>query len=331
MTHPVTFISWAPYCSRSDNIARELSGLSHMVYWEALGSTAATVWLKYLGQSLGTVLTLCKERPRAVLVMAPPVVAALPVWLYASVARIPFAIDAHTAAFLHPRWQRLQWLQRALSRRAATTIVTNDHLARELITAGAHVTIVRDVPVRFPTGGRFTTAASFAVAVVCSFNDDEPIEQIVRAAAMLPDVTFYVTGNPKRAAQRLGRVLPDNFCLTGFIPDADYGSLIQEADVVLTLTTRDHTMLRGAYEAIYQGTPVIVSDWPLLQAAFARGAIHVDNSADAIAAAVRSVQRDPERFRTEADELRREKLEIWAETRATLCARLGLLHSDDNA
>ena len=324
MSHRITFVSWAPYCSRSDNIARELGGTSHMVYWDALGSTAATVWLKYIGQAIRTLFVLWRDRPRAVLVMAPPIIAALPVWLYAAVARIPFAIDAHTAAFLHPRWQRLQWLQHALSRRAATTIVTNDHLAGPLRAAGAHVTIVRDVPVRFPAGGSFSTDGPFSVAVVCSFNDDEPVEEIVAAAAMLPDVTFYVTGNPKHAARRLGSQLPANLRLTGFIPDADYGSLLRRSDAVLTLTTRNHTMLRGAYEAIYQGTPVIVSDWPILRDAFSRGAIHVDNSAGPIATAVRTMQPDIERYRHEAEALRLEKLQIWADIRETLHDRLNL-------
>ena len=56
----------------------------------------------------------------------------------------------------------------------------------------------------------------------------------------------------------------------------------------MTLTTRDHTMLRGAYEAIYQGTPVIVSDWALLRESFPEGAAHVENTAKAI---VRGIQR----------------------------------------
>ena len=65
--------------------------------------------------------------------------------------------------------------------------------------------------------------------------------------------------------------MPPNVTLTGFLSDEAYGGLVCGADVVMTLTTRDHTMLRGAYEAIYQGTPVIVSDWPLLREALRRG------------------------------------------------------------
>ncbi len=44
----VVFISWAPYCSRSDNIARELGGVSYMVYFPFFGSTYWTILFKYL-------------------------------------------------------------------------------------------------------------------------------------------------------------------------------------------------------------------------------------------------------------------------------------------
>jgi glycosyltransferase involved in cell wall biosynthesis len=322
LSRRVTFISWAPYCSRSDNIARELGGSSHMVYWRALEYRPALFALKYAAQAIGTWLTLWREKPGAVLVMSPPVVAVVAVWLYARIARVPFAIDAHTAAFLHPRWRRFQWLQRAMSRRAATTIVTNTHLARTLEAAGAHVTIVRDVPVQFPAGGDFQRSNAFTIAAVCSFADDEPIAEIVAAATRLPDVTFYLTGDSTKLDSSVASALPANLHLTGFLSNAAYGSLLQKADVVLTLTTRDHTMLRGAYEAIYQGTPVIVSDWPLLRDSFDRGAIHVSNTPDAIVAAVQAMRVDLDLFRKGALQLRQHKLDVWALTSASLHARL---------
>lgn len=293
-----------------------------MVYWNALGSKPATVALKYVGQALRTWRTLRAERPQAVLVMSPPVIAVIAVWLYAALARVPFVIDAHTAAFMHPRWRRLQWLQRAMSRRAATTIVTNDHLAEPLRAAGAHVTIMRDVPVVFPPGGRFERDSRFSVAAICSFNDDEPVTEMVQAAASLPDVAFYVTGDAGRIGADLRARFPPNLRLTGFLPDADYGHLVSTADAVLTLTTRNHTMLRGAYEAIYQGTPVIVSDWPLLRAAFDSGALHVDNTADGIVSAVRTMQIQHDTLRDGARQLRQRKLDLWDGVRATLLARI---------
>src|SRR5687767_1943898 len=99
--HRLVFISWAPYCSRSDNIARELGGVSYMVYFPFFGSTYWTILLKYFCQAVQTLFLLFGDRPRYVVCMSPPVPALLPVWLYCSL--FPgrgYIIDYHAAAFV---------------------------------------------------------------------------------------------------------------------------------------------------------------------------------------------------------------------------------------
>ena len=318
----VTYISWAESCSRSDHTARELGGTSHMVYAPQFGSRASTILLKYFAQWVQTARLLRKERPDAVFVMTPPLVAALPAFWYAWRHRKHIVLDAHSAAFLHPRWRRLQWLQRALCRRASTTLVHNEHIAALVQQAGGHATLVPDVPIEYAERERFPRPAGFAVAVVCSFNYDEPIREILEAAALLPDVHFFVTGNPRHLDAALAASLPPNVRLTGFLSTAAYGGLLTDADVVLTLTTRDHTMLRGAYEAIYQGTPVIVSDWPILREAFPEGAIHVANSAEAIARGILAMQERTEHYRNGAARMRQAKLQRWQATCAAIRGRI---------
>lgn len=318
----VTYISWAESCSRSDHTARELGGCSHMVYRPQFGSRASTVLFKYLGQWMETARILRRERPDVVFVMVPPIVAALPAFWYAWRHRKQVVLDAHTAAFLHARWRRLQWLQRALSRRAATTIVHNDHLARLVRDAGNHATVVRDVPIVFPEREPFARPPGFVVAIVCSFNDDEPLAAMLEAARALPDVHFFMTGNPRHFPPQLAAERPQNVMLTGFLSTPAYGGLISGADAVMTLTTRDHTMLRGAYEAIYQGTPVIVSNWPLLREAFDQGAIHVDNSATQIAAAIIHMRDQHREYREQAAMLRQKKLAHWATVRDQILASI---------
>ncbi|MGQ0734899.1 MAG: glycosyltransferase [Acidobacteriota bacterium] len=293
-----------------------------MVYEGRFGTRPSTIVLKYAAQWVKTARLLARERPDAVFVMTPPVVAALPAFWYAWRHRKKVVLDAHTAAFLLPRWRHLQWLQRLLCRRAATTLVSNNHLAGIVTAAGAHATVVPDVPVVFPDRQAFRRPRNFTVAVVCSFDYDEPVARIFEAAARLADVRFFVTGNPQTLdPDTVARITP-NVTLTGFLSTPQYGGLLASADVVLVLTTFDHTMLRGAYEAIYQGTPVIVSDWPLLREEFPRGAVHVDNTPGAIVNAIQAVQGRLHDYRAGAQQLRAVKMARWDGIRRAIVSRL---------
>ena len=318
----VVYISWAQSCSRSDHTARELGGTSHMVYLPRLGSRPSTIVFKYAGQWIQTSRLLKREQPDVVFTMTPPVFAALPAVWYAWRYGKTFVLDAHTAAFEFRRWRYFQWLQRALCRRAATTLVSNEHFSGIVEAAGGHATLVPDVPIVFAELERFQRPADFTVALVCSFDIDEPIAVILDAARQLPDVRFFMTGNPKHMPEEMRQRLPENVTLTGFLSVPAYGGLLTQADAVLALTTFDHTMLRSAYEAIYQGTPVIISDWPLLCREFPIGAAHVKNTASSIVAGIRTMQKDPARFRAEAEQLRQLKLKRWETTRDAILARI---------
>jgi glycosyltransferase involved in cell wall biosynthesis len=318
----VTYISWAESCSRSDHTARELGGSSHMVYAAQFGSRASTILLKYAVQWLRTLQILAREQPDAVFVMTPPVFAALPAFWYGWRTGAQVILDAHTAAFLLPRWRSFQWLQRLLCRRALTTLVSNQHLGDVVRAAGGHATLVPDVPVVFPERDAFPRPDGFVVGVVCSFDYDEPVAEVFAAAAQLPDVTFFVTGNPRKLPPDVRTTMPSNVTLLGFVSTAQYGGLLADADAIVVLTTYDHTMLRGAYEAIYQGTPVVISDWQLLRDAFPEGAVHVDNTANGIAEGIRTVARDPRGFKAAAARMRVRKLEYWESTRRAVLARI---------
>ena len=293
-----------------------------MIYATAFGSRPSTVVFKYGRQWAATARVLAREKPDAVFVMSPPLFAALPAFWYAWRHRKAVLLDAHTGAFLNSRWKRFQWIQNALCRRAVATLVHNEHIAGIVRDAGGHPIVVPDVPIVFPDQNTYRRPDGFLVAVVCSFNYDEPVDCIFAAAAQLPEVHFRITGNPKHLDTASGASIPQNVELTGFLSTADYGALLRTADVVLTLTTKDHTMLRGAYEAIYQGTPVVVSDWPILRREFASGAKHVRNTAADIVSGLREIMAAPQEYRAGALDLRRKKLERWRAVRATIEQRL---------
>lgn len=289
-----------------------------MGYWPAFGSHYATVPFKYLSQMMKTLRILFRERPRIVYVMTPPVFACLPVWIYSRLTRVPFVIDAHTGAFLDPRWKPLLFLHKWFSRAARATIVTNEFMQRIVCEWGGSATIVRDVPVCFAAPAHPDLDGACNMTLVSTFTPDEPLELFLRAAACLPDIRFHVTGDYRRAKANVLAWKPGNVTWTGFLPDADYVGLLLASDAVLSLTTFDHTMQRGAYEAIYLGRPVITSNFDLLRKHFYKGAVHVDNSVESIVAGIRRMREDLSRFRAEAEELRGERLEEWSRVESDL-------------
>jgi glycosyltransferase involved in cell wall biosynthesis len=203
--------------------------------------------------------------------------------------------------------------------------VTNAHLQELLTTQGADTTILPDVPVKYPQSDAAFADGRFTVAVICSFDYDEPVDLILNVACALPDVRFLVTGDPRRV-KGPPLIFPSNLSLTGFLDNAAYGQLLRTADVVMALTTGQHKMLRAAYEAIYQGTPIVISDLPMLREEFPRGALLVQNSVDDITAAIRQMRGNLERFRRDAHELRTFKERRWETNRDLLLRKIGKQH-----
>lgn len=314
----LVFISWAPYCSRSDSIARRLGGTSYMIYSPIWGSRYSTILFKYVSQSWKTLRVLFRERPAVVFVMTPPVIACFPVWLYAKCARISYMIDAHTSTFVDPPWRSILFLQRFCSRHAITTMVTNDYLANIVRSWGCEVRIMPDVPVCFAEPNPIALKGDFKMTLVSSFTRDEPVELFLQAAGRSPNVQFYVTGDVKDADRNLLRRKPSNVEFTGYLPDSQYVGLLMASDAVLSLTTVDHTMQRGAYEAVYLGKPVVTSNFEVLRKSFEKGAVHVDNTVDDIVRGISKMRENISQYRDEVHQLRTRKLAHWQKIEAEL-------------
>ena len=322
----VLFVSWAENCSRSDNLARLLGGESKMIYAQRLGSHYMTIGLKYFLQSMETWQLLRKTKPNVIMVMVPPVFICIPVYLYCLASRAGYITDTHTAAFMMGRWKPLLFMNAWFYKRAITNIVTNAHLAEQVEAWQAPTTVIGDLPVQFEQISSFPLNGKFSIAVVCSFNSDEPLDNIWQAARELNDVAFYVTGKIKDAPPEYISSKPSNVHLTDFLPDDQYAGLIKACSAVMVLTTRDHTMQRGGYEAVALETPIITSDWPVLRETFRKGVIFVDNTPENIIKAVRELQASLPDFKTGIKEQRQERLKVWKnkekKLRAAILSRL---------
>jgi len=308
---PWVFITWYPYCRRSDVLAEQIGARSYLVHFMKF-KVPYLAPIKYVLQGARTAWILFKERPSVVLVANPPFVAPLAIWVFSVVLGYRFAIDAHSGAFQHLRWKWSLPLQRFLARRALTNIVTNEHMEGIIRSWGAKAEKIQDLALNLNSQGPTRRCPRFHVVFVCTYSVDEPVDEVVKAARLLEDVDFTFTGDPFYAPRGFREGLPPNVHLTGFIPDSDYLALLRNADVVLVLTKEDHTMQRGGYEAMSLEKPLITSDWPLLKEVFSQGTIHVDNTAGTIVSAIGTMRGSAEAWKREMGELKRERKRISA-------------------
>lgn len=308
--HPkAIFIAWTAHNRRSQLIAKSLGIQLYLVH--ALKRRYFLAPLRYLLQAAQTISILWRERPSVVFVQNPPIFAVLVVYLYAKLMGAKYIIDSHTGALLAPWWEWSLPLHAFLSKRALTTIVTNDHLANVVRKWTDKVFLLADIPTKFPPGRPYPVEGAFNIAVINTFSPDEPIGKVLEAAAEMPDVQFYITGDPIRAKKTYLEQHPPNVRFTGFLPDEDYFGLLTSVQCVLVLTTDNHTMQRGACEAVWLAKPIITSDWPVLRDYFHKGTVHVDNTVEGIQEGIRRVRENLSALEQEIYLLQQERQQEW--------------------
>lgn len=305
----ITFIAWTRFEQRSEALAQHLGSTMHFIYHEKHGKRLQLP-LRYLVQGLHTWDVLRRERPDIVFVQNPPILCVLVAFIYAEIHRAKYVIDSHTGAFFPP-WGWFLWLHRMLSRRAITTIVHNKSQEKIVKTWGCHTFVLSDYPGPKPVGECFPLDGKFNVAVASSFGKDEPLDIVFAAASRLAEVCFYITGDSNRIAPSLLSKKPNNCYLTGYLPYEQYLGLLKKAHAIITLTTRNHTLLSGAYEAVSLGTPLITSDWPILRDQFPKGVVHVPNTVEGIYHGLLKAQAKNDTLRLGMEKLRGRLQHEW--------------------
>lgn len=316
MNNEMLFVAWFAYSRRSQLIADKFQVKLSLVH--SLKRRRFLVPLRYVLQAAKTFFVLAHEKPRLVFVQNPPIFAPIVIYIYARLWKARYIIDSHTGALLDPWWRWSLPIHAFLSRRALTTIVTNDYLRAIVDSWEASSFVIADIPVTFPQGRPFSLDGRFNIAVINTFSPDEPLDKVLEAAATLPEVRFYVTGNLKWAQKSLFENQPANVTFTDFLPDEEYFGLLRAVQAVMVLTTDDHTMQRGACEAVSLGKPIITSNWPILRGYFDKGTIHVDNSAQGIREAVIRMQKERKILEDEVRILQRERWQEWRNKQAEL-------------
>lgn len=308
-------IFWGPTNLQAEAHAARLDAPIHYVHVLGSRSGAAAAAVRYVVQSLKTWWLLARTRPQAVYVVISPVFAALAVYAYSALTRTRLVIDVHNHAIYGDRWRWSLPLVRYLARRATTSIV-DQTVNEELFQSWNAPVLVLERPPFPPTTIETATlpgpdASAPSITVINRFDDDEPIEPVLGAAALCPDVDFFITGDPAAGDPDMIRSAPANVTFTGFLNGSDYWERLSTSTGIMALTTADYSLLAAAIEVMVVERPALLSRKRALTHYFTKGSVFVDHTAESIARGVSDVLENQDRLCQEMRELRNEKRKRW--------------------
>jgi glycosyltransferase involved in cell wall biosynthesis len=277
------------------------------------------IWRYPMALSL-TVATLVKERPTMLFVQNPSIVLAAFAVAYGWLVGLRVGVDTHNAGATPRNHQGL--LERVVAgfirRRAYLTIVSNQLLADLLRPdVKGKVAVVPDPMPCLQRGiAHRALRGRHNVLFVCSWANDEPYVEVIKAAALLDEDTYiYVTGKSRGKDKTFGGMVPPNVVFTGYLPDEDYVAMLFACDVVVDLTTREGCLVCGGYEAVAAERPVILSDTVALRSYFARGALFTNNTYPDIAERIHDAIARSEDLVAEVRALKQDLIRRWEEER----------------
>ena len=273
-------IGWMPHSQRSRTIAVQL-GFELLLLGRPGFRRPWTAAITYPLLTARTLLLMARMRPRAIVVVAPPFVAPLIVLPLARLLRTRVAIDIHSGAVLDRRWRWSLPILRWTCRRADAAVTTLASLANRLPANGTILVIPDPLPeFRVNDTQPRDPSARPRVVAVCGWGDDEPITALLDAVRGQPWDVVLTGKSP------LGMPAPDNVRLTGFLDDDAYLLTLESAAVVVVLTTREETLLSGAWEALAVGRPLVVSATLSLRETFGPEVARAEPTAPSIRGAI---------------------------------------------
>jgi len=247
------------------------------------------------------------------LVFISPVFAALSVFVYCWLAKIPFVMDVGGQALISPKWKWSLPLVRFLARKARINILDHQGFKPLFEGWGAKAILLErpPMPVAWSRNGLFVRDNKFAVTLISSLDGDDPIETVLRAAERIPKTRFFIMGDTALAKRSLLMNTPTNVTFTGYLAGDDFWELLDSSRAVMALTNAPDSLLSSAIEGMTAGKPLILSRQPVLTSYFVKGAVFVDHSPESIVAGVQAVRNQEENLVQQITELAAEKREKW--------------------
>ncbi len=307
------YIAWAGYQRRAVSMQRYLAfDLFHLPPNEG---RKINKLLGYFRQAATTLRIVHESKPEVVWIQLPPnfIVHILLIWRLLSGSKFKIILDLHNAALRRP-WISTP-LFAAACRSSDLLVVHNEEILqqvpRKLLRKDTSVVVLEDPPSSFE-GNRPDVPIENAVLIPCSFHDDEPIDMLLAAARLVPEISFRITGRIEKAqAKGYLQDVPANVQFTGFVSENEFNRLLHSSAVVAGVTTYEGIQLSVASEAIGAGKALILSSTRILRSMFSDCAVFFENDAQSFAAAVTHAAKERQRMEMLANESLDRRVHRW--------------------
>lgn len=253
-------------------------------------------------------------KPKVVFVQVPPTPLLYVVAIYCFLTKSVYICDCHNGMIYGKCWNKWPFAKR-LMRKSALCLVHNADVKRLADNIDIETYVLRDLLPKFADGNatgvleQFQLKHSDYVLAPFSIAHDEPLEELFKAIALLPETQFVMTWFSERIPNKLRSLIPDNLMFTGYLEEADFNSILVNAGVVLVLSTRDGTQPSGASEAIAAHVPLVISDLSTIRSLYGDAITYVENTPESIAVGIKSVYENPDSHKNQMSILR-EKLDL---------------------
>jgi glycosyltransferase involved in cell wall biosynthesis len=290
-------------------------GISSALGWQLAQIDIKGPMLKrYLFSLWKTFLIVLDKKPDVIAVQNPSIVLAVFAMFLSRIFGIKIIMDAHNSGIYPAEGKAVFFMSVAnwLQKKADLVIVTNETLKKVVESNGGRGFVlpdkISDLPVKIKG---VTLDGKINVAFICTYSDDEPYREVIKAAKLLSkDIVIYFTGSYH------GKVSPTeiskNVRLLGFVSEGKYWSLLRSADIIMDLTLRENCLVCGAYEALALCKPLVLSNTNALKLYFNKGCVYVDPTAHSIASGINEAVNDVKILQKDIVMLQSDLRESWS-------------------
>lgn len=279
---PAVVVAWCPDQPRTRALADALNGEA-LLLGRGPRRGGAGLALRYVRDAITTWRRLDALDPDAVVAVSPPVFAPLVAWAWCRSRGRRLVLDCHTGAFHSREWRWSLPIHRWLGRRAAVTLLHTERMEAEVRSWGATALLLPD-DVPDPSQAEARPRGDRPRVVVAGALDaSEPVDAVIEAARLMPEVEVVLTGDPDRLDPDLRRTAPANVTFTGWLAHPRFLGELLAADVVAAFSRDPQVMNRAAFEAVGMSRPLVLSDQPGLRDRLGEVALFCRNEGRAMA------------------------------------------------